>query len=512
MCESVSPRPGRKSAPAGVAPCLPSSCAEGRFVITGKLGSGRFGQVLLATDRHTNEEVAVKLEDRLAGFIEQEAAWLQRIHAQGPQQGFVRLVHFGNEPGCLKCMVMPRLGANLREILTAAGGKLGMKTVVLVAQQMVSCVEYMHSVGIVHRDMKWQNVLTGMGPRAHHLQMVDFGLAAEFFVGREHLEQHSVPSFQGNFRFASVDAHRCLTQSRRSDLEALGYMLVCMSTGQLPWASISSKDWRMKNRQILEMKVATSPAELAAGLPAAFGQFMFDVRGLEFSTRPDYTSYARWFSEARDELGALEGVRIEDHHMQWIEPSETGSEAWVPLEPQENLKQPDDRRGFLVSPTFSWLSMRPERGRLTWSQPKRDVADNDVDDIDGESVVPSPTLRDRVERWRTAALTRFRPLGDVSGGSPDNTPSERMVSFATFMSCESNRSGCSDDTLSSRGDLRCKAKALGNRLWHAAPVCMVAGALAGRVSDPVPRVMVTPASTGDTPTAARCVTSSAVDA
>jgi len=296
----------------------PESLANGRFAVTKKLGSGSFGEVYIGVDKESGEEVAIKFEDLLSGFLNKEVSVLKALQQhQAPARGFARLLYSGKEEGGLKCMVMDRLGSNLLQHMTACGGRFDPATAVLVAQQSLICVEYLHSKAVVHRDMKPENFLIGRGPREHHVHLIDFGLATEFYINKAHVEQRPVSGFHGSFRYASCDAHRCSTQSRRSDLESLGFVLIYLARGSLPWAGIQAKDWRVRSQLVLDAKESADPSELATGLPEAFGEFLACAQGLNFSARPEYDLLHDMFEQARSRLSGPGDAPLEEYDVAW---------------------------------------------------------------------------------------------------------------------------------------------------------------------------------------------------
>eukprot|EP00428_Durinskia_dybowskii_P036809 CAMPEP_0170280410 /NCGR_PEP_ID=MMETSP0116_2-20130129/40218_1 /TAXON_ID=400756 /ORGANISM="Durinskia baltica, Strain CSIRO CS-38" /LENGTH=483 /DNA_ID=CAMNT_0010531739 /DNA_START=48 /DNA_END=1496 /DNA_ORIENTATION=- len=403
---------------AGTTRKLPEVLAGGRFNVSGKLGSGCFGEVWVGVDHESGEAVAVKFEEILSGFLDREVAILQAIQQSGPQQGFARLIYSGREAGGFTCMVMELLGDSLLQRLTAAGGSLAPKTVVLVAEQALHCLEYLHSKGVVHRDVKPENFLTGRGARTHHLYLIDFGLSAEFYFGRSHVEQRQLPGFHGNFRYASLDAHQCMTQSRRSDLEALGYMLIFMLAGRLPWSGLSAKDWRVKNRQILEMKTAADPAVLAGGMPAAFGLFLSAARGLAFQDRPDYDAAYDLFAEAREALGDVDGTAVEDHHVEWVDTSsDRGDLAPLQFAGPGEIRQPDDPSRWTLPRLKSFRSMRSGvRSVATARSP-----DSDQEETEVEEEHAGGRRAAHLARLKAAAKFHFRPGipdGEAAGQPP----------------------------------------------------------------------------------------------
>merc|ERR1712003_382678 len=104
-------------------------------------------------------------------------------------------------------------------------------TTAMVAQQCILRLEYVHSKGVVHRDIKPENFMWGVGNKANHLYIIDFGLSIRYFQ-RKHVPLTGGHSMTGTARYASINAHKGSTQSRRDDLEAVGHMLFYMLRGK----------------------------------------------------------------------------------------------------------------------------------------------------------------------------------------------------------------------------------------------------------------------------------------
>ncbi|CAK0909961.1 unnamed protein product [Prorocentrum cordatum] len=132
----------------------PSSVGGGRYQTTKKLGAGCFGEVYRAVNASTKEQVAVKFEDLAADCpqLEQEAAMLESLRWPARQQGFAEYFHSGRE-GSAFCLVMEFLGKSLEDRVELCGGRLTPKTTALVAEQALQRIEYLHSKGIIHRDI-----------------------------------------------------------------------------------------------------------------------------------------------------------------------------------------------------------------------------------------------------------------------------------------------------------------------------------------------------------------------
>lgn len=79
-----------------------------------------------------------------------------------------------------------------------------------------------------------------------------------------------------------------LAQSKRDDLEALGYMMVYFLRGSLPWQGLKTKCRQDKYRQVLAVKQQTTTEELCQGLPSAFVTYFRYLQSLRPDSCPDY--------------------------------------------------------------------------------------------------------------------------------------------------------------------------------------------------------------------------------
>merc|ERR1719343_615965 len=150
-------------------------------------------------------------------------------------------------------MVMELLGNSLEDCVEACNGQLTAGTSALVAEQVVHRLEYLHSKCIVHRDIKPDNFMLGVGRKCHHLYLIDFGLSVKYW-DRRHVSMSTSNSLTGTARYASINAHRGCTQSRRDDLEASGHMFLYFLRGSLPWSGLEAKTQEEKYRKIREKK------------------------------------------------------------------------------------------------------------------------------------------------------------------------------------------------------------------------------------------------------------------
>jgi hypothetical protein len=110
-----------------------------------------------------------------------------------------------------------------------------------------------------------------------------------FDAAGAHIQCYDKKKMLGTPRFASVNTHAGLLQSRRDDVEALGYVLVFLARGRLPWCGIRAADDAAKLARVEHVKRTVDvEGDLCAGLPSAFADTIAYARSLPFEAMPDY--------------------------------------------------------------------------------------------------------------------------------------------------------------------------------------------------------------------------------
>lgn len=128
-------------------------------------------------------------------------------------------------------LVMELMGSSLESIFQRENREFDLKTVIMLGCQMIDVLEYIHKKNFIHRDMKPDNFLMGTGNRKKQVFLCDFGLSKKYMSRTTgHIEFRSDKSLTGTARYASLNCHRGYEQSRRDDLEALGYVLLYFLT------------------------------------------------------------------------------------------------------------------------------------------------------------------------------------------------------------------------------------------------------------------------------------------
>ncbi|GAU34795.1 hypothetical protein TSUD_205990 [Trifolium subterraneum] len=268
-----------------------------KFRLGRKIGSGSFGEIYLGTNIQTNEEVAIKLENVKTKHPQLlYESKLYRILQGGT--GIPNVKWFGVE-GDYNVLVMDLLGPSLEDLFNFCSRKLSLKTVLMLADQMINRVEFIHSKSMLHRDIKPDNFLMGLGRRANQVYAIDFGLAKKYRDSstHQHIPYRENKNLTGTARYASMNTHLGIEQSRRDDLESLGYVLMYFLRGSLPWQGLKAGTKKQKYDRISEKKVSTSIEALCRGYPTEFASYFHYCRSLRFDDKPDYAYLKRIFRD-----------------------------------------------------------------------------------------------------------------------------------------------------------------------------------------------------------------------
>ncbi|CAH0380506.1 unnamed protein product [Bemisia tabaci] len=268
-----------------------------------KIGSGSFGDIYLGTNITTAEEVAIKLEciktKHPQLHIESK---IYKLMQNGV--GIPNIKWCGSE-GDFNVMVMELLGPSLEDLFNFCSRQFSLKTVLLLADQLIGRIEYIHSRNFIHRDIKPDNFLMGLGKKGNLVYIIDFGLAKKYrdSLTHQHIPYRENKNLTGTARYASLNTHLGIEQSRRDDLESLGYVLMYFNRGSLPWQGLKAATKRQKYERISEKKMSTPIDDLCKNYPEEFRRYLKYCRNLRFEERPDYTFLRHLFRTLFHRLG-----------------------------------------------------------------------------------------------------------------------------------------------------------------------------------------------------------------
>ncbi|OWF34818.1 Casein kinase I isoform delta-A [Mizuhopecten yessoensis] len=269
----------------------------GKYILRKRIGQGGFGHIFLGTDMTNGEKVAVKVDrfEEINPTVSKEVN-IYRVLQGG--EGFPTVRWSGRE-GNYNVLVMDLLGENLQKYFEHCRYKFSLKTASILADQIISRLEYLHYKGFIHRDVTPVNFVVGLGNKRNMIYAIDVGLSERYRDPNtdRHLPYRYV-GFAGTDRYCSLSAHEGYQQSRRDDMESLGYMLVYFLKGKLPWQEVNSKVNGTMLAKTLQIKQSTTLDDLCEGLPVEYSQYLNISRSLQFEEKPDYSRLRSIFRNA----------------------------------------------------------------------------------------------------------------------------------------------------------------------------------------------------------------------
>ena len=259
------------------------------FRIVRRIGGGSFGQIYMGIGPNlTDTEVAVKFE--LKGHDSPQLRHEYKVYRELKGcRGICRAYFFGDHLDRFNLvLVMELMGLSLEHLFERCGKIFSLKTVLQIADQLLVRAHTLHEKSIIHRDIKPQNFVVGLGAKCNELHIIDFGLA-KFYRDPKTLVHLPFRdgSLAGTPRYASISNHLGIAQARRDDVESIGYMLVYFLKGKLPWQGFKDSDKRAVHGLILKCKQSTTIASLCDGIPKEFADFLHYARSMRFEEEPD---------------------------------------------------------------------------------------------------------------------------------------------------------------------------------------------------------------------------------
>jgi len=187
-------------------------------------------------------------------------------------------------------LVTDLLGPSLEDLFNLCGKKFSLKTSLMLFYQLLQRLEYMHNKNYIHRDIKPDNLMMGLGDASNTVHMIDFGLSRLVIDQRtgRHIPFNRGKNLIGTCRYVSINSHMGYELSRRDDLITLGYVIINFLKGQLPWQKIPIRKHSARYRKVGKAKQHFTPNKLCEGIPVQFQTYMDFCSKLTFDQAADF--------------------------------------------------------------------------------------------------------------------------------------------------------------------------------------------------------------------------------
>ena len=245
-----------------------------------KLGTGIFSNIYAGTLFSTKEAVAVKIQkENKYNYVSNEIMIYKKLNGL---EGIPKIYWSGNFRRN-DTIVMQVLGLSVQKYFYNRNKNLALEEIKDIGIQALNILESIHNRGIVHGDIKPSCFYLGLNEN-FKIYLADFGFAFGF---NNNLTGNHIPFKKGVYSFAdpkfcSKNCCRNYQKSRRDDIESLGYILVYLMKGFLPW-EFSNNDLNIK-----QIKLSTSLNDLCSGIPFNIKEFISYSWNLKFYEKPNY--------------------------------------------------------------------------------------------------------------------------------------------------------------------------------------------------------------------------------
>ncbi|MGH2905519.1 MAG: PASTA domain-containing protein [Solirubrobacterales bacterium] len=272
---------------------------DNRYEVNGRIGSGGMADVYLCDDQHLGRPVALKvMHERFA----QDASFVQRFEreaqaAAGLQHKNVVNVFDRGQVGNTYYIAMEYLqGRSLKDVINAMGA-LDPKLATHICMQILAAAKFAHTRGIVHRDIKPQNVMID---DEWNVKVTDFGIAHNPVAG----DITQTGQMVGTAQYISPEQAQGKPVSSASDLYSVGVVLFEMLTGKVPFDGESSVAIALKHIN----EQPPRPSSVVPTVPPAYDAVV--MKAMAKSPVERYASadeFASALENARDGLGEAPG-------------------------------------------------------------------------------------------------------------------------------------------------------------------------------------------------------------
>jgi serine/threonine protein kinase len=248
---------------------------DGKYILIEKINEGSFGCIFKCKNIRTNEFDAFKLENKNSQYktLKNEAKIYQYL---GKLDGFPSLKWYGTTDK-YNYMIIDLLDSSLVNIIQKYGN-LSFKSVLLIGLQMFKRIKDLHSKELLHRDLKPDNFMVGLGNQSNKIYLIDFSFCKTYMHKQKHIDEKRINKLIGTPNYVSLNVHNGIEPSRRDDIESIIYILLYCLCGYIPWNNCQINDIYEKKQKLV----------VTYSVPSFIRVLLTYTRSLKFKDAPDY--------------------------------------------------------------------------------------------------------------------------------------------------------------------------------------------------------------------------------
>ncbi len=303
----------------------------GRYTIVAPIGEGGMSRVWRAQDMNTGKTVAVKVlkeeyhdDEMFVRRFEREALAASRM----THPNIANLLDVGLEADGTRYLVIEYVsGKTLKQFIQESGGAIKPETAAQIILRVLAAVQHAHQNGVIHRDIKPQNILID---KEGTVKVADFGIAR---VANSQTMNQDTETVMGSVYYFSPEQAKGAVTDEKSDIYSVGAVLYETLTGQVPFTGDTPVAIAMKHLQ----EAPVPPSQINPAVSSALDFVV--LHAMEKRPRNRYASAA----------DMLRDVRLAMEHPDTILAARAEMER---LEKEARLKQ---RRQQRVKRRVLWL-------------------------------------------------------------------------------------------------------------------------------------------------------------
>ena len=263
------------------------------------IGKGSFGKVYLGININTKEKCAIKVfHENDKNLLKNEVFNIMSLKGFG----FPKLLSCGRIKNH-NLLIENLLGKSLEKIFIENNKKFTLTDICLIAIQVIERIKWIHSKNFVYKDIKPSNFLIGLDD-PENIYVVDFGTCSIYCSSRtgKHILPIKTKKFSGTLNFASPNILEGKQYSRRDDMISIGYMLIYLFKGELPWDDTLTNINENKYLNIIKQRKISNLNNLFTDLPEEMTLYLSNVLNLQFQETPDYDYLTSLFQKLLNKI------------------------------------------------------------------------------------------------------------------------------------------------------------------------------------------------------------------